>query len=152
MCSINHNGLNTLENIHLEMSPELREKFFKWYVDQFNDPESLLNTTLKSTGYPIILAHDMPHNSYTRIDAMAQPHHWIGIVTKISMSDFPGGNAYDQCSFYPVHTWYSDCFYTISELDNYVLKPCLVVENNREIVNLLCFIIVQKTEIKCNNE
>lgn len=145
MCALN-NSLNILENINLEMSPELREKFFKWYVDQFNDTESLLNTTLKSTGYPIILAHDMPHNSYTRIDAMAQPHHWIGIVTKISMSDFPGGDTYDQCSFYPVNTLYSDSFFNISELENYVLKPCLVVENNRNVVNLLCFVIVPKTE------
>lgn len=142
MSTVNNNGLNILENIHLEMSPELREKFFKWYVDQFNDPESLLNNKLKSTGYPIIL----PYDGDTCIDAMAQPQHWLGIVTKISMSDFPGGNAYDQCSFYPVHTWYSDCFFTISELDNYVLKPCLVVDNNRDIVNLLCFIIVHKTE------
>ena len=150
MCVLN-NSLNILENIHLEMSPELREKFFKWYVNQFNDPESLLNTTLKSTGYPIILPHDMPHNSYTRIDAMAQPHHWLGIVTKISMSIFPCNSTYDKCSFYPVHTWYSDSFFTISELDNYVLKPCLVVENNRDIVNLICFVLVQNTKIKCKS-
>lgn len=144
MCVLN-NSLNILENIHLEMSPELREKFFKWYVDQFNDPESLLNTTLKSTGYPIILPHDMPHDSHTRIDAMAQPHNWIGVVTKIAMSIFPCNSAYDKCSFYPVHTWYSDSVFNISELDNYVLKPCLSVENNRDVVNLLCFVLAKKS-------
>ena len=139
-----NNTLNFFENIHLEMSPELREKFFKWYVDQFNDPESSLNNKLKSTGYPIVLPHDMPHNSYTRIDAMAQPQHWLGIVTMISMSDFDGGSVYDQCSFYPVHTWYSDSIAYLAELDNYVLKPCLLVDDNRDIVNLLCFLLVRK--------
>lgn len=133
-------------HVTIDMSKEVREKFFNWVSEQYKDLHTFFMQTMRECKLPVVLP-GQPKNPVDLIDLSSiwQPDRWIAFVTDIKFDSDPVCQN-DRCVMNRSKTAMGDAIMRKDVLKEARVKPIMITNGNGDIVNVLGFILYLEDE------
>lgn len=136
-------------DIPISMSSELAMKFIDWMMAMIDQPESRYMALIKSCGFPVILPSNEPLYMKSWNDATFQdfmdPMKRIASVKEFNF-DFSDGSPVGHTTLIPYDNCMSKAILRKDVMKNAILRPYLIIDGDRNIVNLIGFVLYLEDE------